>query len=70
MSKTTARPMPSVLPPSESELAAWNTLARDEQLACFREALSHPDCDRVSNATMGDILTEARARTAVRRGQI
>ncbi len=68
MPMTTTRLMPSALPPSEAELAAWNALTRDEQISSYREALSHPDCDLVSSATMADILTEARARVAARRG--
>ena len=68
MPTTTTRAMPSPLPPTEAELAAWNALTRDEQLARYREYLSHPDCDRVSSATMADILTEARARVAGRGG--
>ncbi len=66
MPTISTRLMLSALPPSESELAAWNALTRDEQLARFREALSHPDCDRVSSATIADILTEARARSHIR----
>lgn len=58
---TTTRVMPSPLPPTEAELAAWNALTRDEQIARYREYLAHPDCDRISSATMADILAEAHA---------
>ena len=67
MTATTTRAAPSPLPPTEAELAAWNGLTRDEQVARYREHLSHPDCDRVSSATMAEILTEARLRVADRR---
>jgi len=55
-------PAASPLPPTEAELAAWNALRRDEQVARYQDHLSHPDCDRVSRSTMADILAEARAR--------
>ncbi len=58
---------PSPLPPTEAELAAWHALSRDEQLARYREALHHPDCDRIIKATMADVLTRARKRVAARR---
>jgi hypothetical protein len=67
MSDTKIRAMPSALPPTEAELAEWNALTRDEQIARYREYLSHPDCERVSSATMADILAEARERVAARR---
>ena len=66
MSTTTTRAIPSPLPPTEAELAAWNALTRDEQLARYREYLAHPDGDRVSGASMADVLAEARARVAAR----
>ena len=68
MPDTMARTMPSPLPPTKAELAAWNGLTRDEQIARYREYLAHPDCDRISSATMIDVLAEARARVASRRG--
>jgi hypothetical protein len=69
MTKTTdakARAMPSPLPPTEAELAEWNALSREEQIARYREYLTHPDCQRVSKASMADVLTAARVRVAVR----
>jgi hypothetical protein len=57
---------PSPIPPTEAELAAWQALSRDEQLARYREALHHPDCDRISEATMADVLIMARKRVAAR----
>jgi hypothetical protein len=56
--------MPSPLPPTDAELASWNALTRDEQLARSREYLARPDCDRVSHATLADISTDALARVA------
>jgi hypothetical protein len=61
------RAMPSPLPPTEAELAAWNALTRDEQIARYREYLAQPDCDRISDATMSDILAKARERVAARK---
>jgi len=68
MTDATTRAMPSALPPSEAELAEWQALSRDEQLARYREVLQHPDCQRISDATMSDIRTKARQRAAARRG--
>jgi hypothetical protein len=67
MTETTTRATPSPLPPTEAELEAWNALTRDEQIARYREYLSHPDCERVSSATMADVLVEGRERVAARR---
>jgi hypothetical protein len=68
MTDTTTRPLPSALPPTEAELAAWQALSRDEQIARYREALQAPEAGRVSKATMADVLTAARQRVAARRG--
>ncbi len=59
--------VPSPLPPTEAELAAWRALSREEQLARYRSALHHPDCDRISDATVADVLTKAREQVAARR---
>jgi hypothetical protein len=67
MSDIATRPIPSALPPTEAELAAWRALSRDEQLARYREALNAPDAARVGEATMADVLTAARRRVAARR---
>ena len=58
---------PSSLPPSQAEGEAWRALPRDEQVARYREVLHHPDRDRISDATMPDVLTKARRRVAARR---
>ena len=52
--------------PSEEELRAWQALPRDEQLRRLRASLSHPDCVTVTDSTMTEILTEARARADAR----
>jgi hypothetical protein len=67
MTDTKTRAMPSPLPPTEAELAQWNALSREEQVNRYREALSHPDCDIVTETTMAEILAEAQARGAARR---
>ena len=67
MTDTKTRAMPSPLPPTEVELAEWNALSREEQVSRYREALSHPDCDVVTDTTMAAILAEAQARLAARR---
>jgi len=63
---TKARTMPSPLPPTEAEMAEWNALSREEQIARYREYLAHPDCKRVSKASMTDVLIAARERVAAR----
>lgn len=68
MTDTTTRAMPSALPPSEAELAEWQALSREEQLARYREVLQHPDTQRISSATMSDIRAMAQQRAAARRG--
>jgi hypothetical protein len=68
MTDTTTRTTLSALPLTEAQLAAWEALTRDEQVARYREYLSHPDCQRVSTASMADVLAEARERVARRRG--
>ena len=68
MTDGTTRATPSALPPSEAELAEWQALSREEQLARYREVLRHPDCQRISDSTMSDIRAEAQRRAAARRG--
>jgi hypothetical protein len=52
--------MPSALPPSEAELAEWNALTRDEQIARYREFFVHPDCDTFTDETAEEIIAAAR----------
>jgi hypothetical protein len=59
--------MPSPLPPTETKLAEWKALSRDEQIARYREYLTHPDCERVSKASMADVPARERI-TARNRG--
>ncbi len=59
--------IPTVMPsavPSKAEVAAWNRLSEDEQLRRYRQALNHPDCDRISHLSMDDILALARQDAA------
>jgi hypothetical protein len=60
---TTNGVMPSATP-SEAEIAAWRALPRDEQLRRLRLELDHPDCKRVSTASMADIRAEGQALAA------
>jgi hypothetical protein len=41
--------------------------ASSKQLARYREALPQPDCDRISDIAMDDLVTMARKRAAARR---
>ena len=59
--------MPSALPPTEAELAEWNALTRDEQIARYREFFAHPDCNTFTDETAEEIVAAARAKAAARR---
>ena len=59
--------MPSATP-TEAEVEEWRRLPRDEQLRRPREVLASVESATASEATMGDILTEARCRADQRRG--
>jgi hypothetical protein len=67
MAETKTHAMPSPLPPTDAELATWNALTRDEQIARYREYLSQPDCHRFTDSNMTDVLDRARQRVAARR---
>ena len=67
MTGTKIRNLLSALPPTEAELAAWNALTRDEQIAQYRELFDHPDCNTFTTDTPDDILQAAKARVAARR---
>ncbi len=58
--------MPSATVADEAEIAAWNALPRDEQVRRYRDVLADPTCDRVTDASMSDILAAARLRAATR----
>ena len=51
MSETKARVMPSALPSSEVELAEWNALTREEQIARVSGFFAHPDCETFTDET-------------------
>lgn len=68
MSETKTRVMPSALPPSEVELAEWNALTREEQIARISEFFAHPDCETFTDETAEDVIAAARQRAAARRG--
>jgi hypothetical protein len=68
MSDTQTKLLPSALPASEAELAEWQSLSREEQIARYREVLEHPDSLRISDSTVSDVLAKARQLTANRRG--
>lgn len=62
--------MPDVMPsatPTDAEIAAWQSLPRDEQLRRLRLELNHPDCLIVSTASMADIRAEGHALAMKRR---
>jgi hypothetical protein len=52
---------------NEAEIAAWNAPSRDQQVRRYREVLSHPACDTITDDSMSDILAAARRRVAARR---
>jgi hypothetical protein len=67
MPDTKTRVMPSALPPSEAELAEWNALTRDEQIARHREFFAHPDCNTFTDETAEEIIAAAQTQAAARR---
>jgi len=70
MSDTITDVIPSALPPTEEELAAWRALSREDQIARYREALQAPDTQRISSTTMADIREAAHKRVAARCGSL
>ncbi len=69
MSETTDK-LTGVTPsatPSETELAAWAALPRDEQVRRYQKLLQQPDCNTFTSDTPDDILAAARKRVAERR---
>jgi len=65
MSNTKTLPdlMPSATP-SEADIAAWQSLPRDEQLRRLQLELSHADACRASSRTMTDVWAAIKARRA------
>ena len=69
MSQTTDK-LTWILPsatPTDAEIAAWDTLPRDEQVRRYQEMFSHPDCNTFTADMPDDILAAARQRVAARR---
>jgi hypothetical protein len=50
--------------PTGGDIAAWNALSREEQLALLRQECAHPDCDIVTGESMAEILALAQERAA------
>jgi hypothetical protein len=67
MPDTKTSAIPSALPPSEAELAEWNALSRDEQIARHREFFAHPDCNAFTDETAEEIIAAAQSQAAARR---
>jgi hypothetical protein len=59
--------VPSPLPPTEAELAAWNALTREQQIDRYRAYLAAPECQTFTTDTPDEILAAARAKVAARR---
>jgi hypothetical protein len=60
------RMVPSATP-TDTELAEWAALPRDEQVRRYQEMFRHPDCNTFTTDTADDILAAARQRVAARR---
>jgi len=67
MPDTKTRATPSALPPSEAELAEWNALSREEQIARYREFFAHPDCNTFADETAEEVIAAAQKQAAARR---
>mgnify|MGYP003388469179 CR=1 FL=1 len=57
--------MPSAMP-TESQIAAWIDMPRDEQLRRYQQMFRHPDCNSFTTDTPEDILAAARRPVAAR----
>ena len=64
MSNITSKDLMPSATPTDAEIEAWNRLPRDEQLRLMRAELDHPDCKRVTTASMDDIRREGQALAA------
>jgi hypothetical protein len=60
------RMVPSATP-TDTELAEWAALPRDEQVRRYQEMFRDPDCNTFTTDTADDILAAARQRVAARR---
>jgi len=59
--------LPDVVPsatPSEAEIAAWQSLPRDEQVRRLRFELSRPECGIVGTATFEELRARGQALAA------
>jgi hypothetical protein len=63
MTESTTDSMAFAMPTGE-DIAVWNALSREEQLARLRKECAHPDCDTISDDSMADILVLAKKRVA------
>ena len=63
--KNPIREMPSAIP-TESQIAAWADMPRDEQVRRYQEMFRHPDCNSFTADTPEDILAAARRQVAAR----
>lgn len=50
--------------PTGEDIAEWNALSREEQLARLRKEFAHPDCDVIVGDSMAGILALAKERVA------
>lgn len=50
--------------PTGEEIATWNALSRQEQLARLRKECAHPDGDVIVDDSMAGILALAKERVA------
>lgn len=48
--------------PTEADLAEWQAMTRDEQLAAFQELANHPDASTPTDSTVADILAKVLSR--------
>ena len=58
--------MPSATP-SDEDILAWEALSRDEQLRRMKTIFAQLDRNVAGNATMADILAEARVEADAQR---
>lgn len=51
--------------PSLEEIAVWEAVPPEEQLRRLRESFEDPECSRLSNRSMEEILAEALSRATL-----
>jgi hypothetical protein len=57
-----AKVLPSATP-SESDIADWEAMTREEQLSALREVVDGPEARTDSGMSMDELLARARARS-------